>query len=159
MSTKVQNYQKHIRYYKDETGEKEVDLKKVAEWMISRGFNPPVPKTPVELLAIELSQASREETRYDATTGRPYRANHALPVMQGNIFGVRWIDIDENPPRKSMHLSLMKRREQMVGDGLQLSLDADHWNNVNLDQEPIAIPLDFELDVQIRKMTPEETAA
>lgn len=101
----------------------------------------------------------REEIRYDKLTGRPYRANHAVPKMQGNLFGVSWIDIDENPPRKKMHMSLMKRREQMVGDGLQLSLDADHWNSVNLDQKPIEIPLDFELDVQIRKMTPDEKVA
>lgn len=159
MSTKQENLQRHVRFYKDETGEKEVDLKKVALWMINKGFKAPIPKTPSELLAAELSAALREETRYDKTTGRPYRANHALPKMQGNIFGVAWIDIDENPPRHKMHMSLMKRRDQMVGDGLQLSLDADHWNSENSNQEPIQIPLDFELDVQIRKMAPTQVAA
>jgi hypothetical protein len=159
VSTKQQNYQKHFRLYKDQTGEKEVDLKKVAAWMISKGFTAPVPKTPVEILAAELSSALREETRYDKSTGRPYRANHALTIQQGNLFSVSWFDIDENPPRKRMHMSLMKRREQMVGDGLQLSLDADHWNSENPTQEPIQIPLDFELDVQIRKNTPTEKAA
>lgn len=157
MSTKHQNYQKQIRYYKDVTGEKEVDLKKVAEWMISKGAEPPTPKTPVELLAKELSSALREETRYDGTTGRPYRANHAVHDLLSG--GMRWFDIDENPPRKKMHMSLMKRREQMVGDGLQLSLDADHWNSSNPNEQEIQIPLDFELDVQIRKMAPEEEAA
>jgi hypothetical protein len=155
VSTKAQNYQKQIRYYKDITGETDVDLKKVAEWMIRHGHKAPVPKTPAELLARELADAAREETRYDKQTGRPYRANHAFPTPQGNL----WFDIDENPSRRKMHMSLMKRREQMVGDGLQLSLDADHWNSVNASEEPIQIPLDFELDVAIRKNTPDAEAA
>lgn len=155
MSTKHQNYQKCIRHYKDITGEREVDLKKVAEWMIANGHKPPTPKTASELLAVDLATAAREETRYDKNTGRPYRANHAFPTSSGNL----WFDIDENPPRRKMHMSLMKRREQMVGDGLQLTLDADHWNTQNGGQEPIKIPLDFELDVAIRMNTPEADAA
>lgn len=159
MSTKPENYRKHIRLYKDQMGEKEIDTHKVAAWMILNGVKAPTPKTPTELLASELSVALREEMRYDKTTGRPYRANHAVPRSQGNLFGYGWIDIDENPPRKSMHMSLMKRREQMVGDGLQLSLDADHWNSENSAEEPIEIPLDFEFDVQLRKAMPEPKAA
>lgn len=155
MSTKNQNYQKQLRHYKDLVGDKEVDLKKVAIWMIQNGTKAPTPKTAEELLAGELAAALREETRYDRKTGRPYRANHAVPTDQGNL----WIDIDENPPRRSMHKSLMKRREQMVGDGLQLSLDAEHWNNENPNEDPIQIPLDFEMDVEIRKLAPEEKAA
>jgi len=155
LSNKNQNLQKQIRYYKDEVGEKEVDLKKVADWMMAKGYPRPIPKTPTELLATELAAAAREETRYDKTTGRPYRANHALWTPQGNL----WFDIDENPPRKKMVMSLMKRREQMVGDGLQLSLDADHWNGENAKEEPIQIPLDFEMDVAIRKLAPGEDAA
>ena len=155
MSNKHQNYQKQLRYYKDETGEKDVDLRQLAAWMIKKGHKPPTPKTPVELLARELASALREETRYDKISGRPYRANHAF--ASGDLF--TWFDIDEKPVRRKMHASLMKRREQMVGDGLQLSLDADHWNSENADQEAIPMPLDLELDVQIRKMAPPEKEA
>ena len=48
------------------------------------------------------------------------------------------------------------RREQMVGDGYQLTLDADHWNGRNPKEDPITIPLDFTEDVQWRKNTPDE---
>jgi hypothetical protein len=27
----------------------------------------------------------------------------------------------------------------------------DHWNNVNPDQEPIGLPMDLTLDIEIRK--------
>lgn len=155
MATKSQQYQKLVRLYKEETGEKEIDNKAVAEWMIGRGVKPPKPKTAVELLASEISSALREETRYDNTTGLPYRANHAVPTAQG----VLWIDIDEKPSYSIMHKSLMKRRQQMVADGLQLTLDADHWNSANPDQKQIQIPLDFELDIQIEKAKKDQAVA
>ena len=55
-----------------------------------------------------------------------------------------------------MHKSLIMRREQMVGDGVQLTLDAMHWNNINPKEEPITIPLDFTEDIEERLNTPEE---
>ena len=39
----------------------------------------------------------------------------------------------------------------MVDDGLQLTFDADHWNNAHPNEEPIAIPLDFTDDIEWRK--------
>ncbi len=55
-----------------------------------------------------------------------------------------------------MHKSLQLRREQMVGDGLQLTFDADHWNNIHPGEEPIVMELDFTLDVEWRKNGPQE---
>jgi len=48
----------------------------------------------------------------------------------------------------------MQRREQMVGDAVSLSDDADHWNRVHPSEEPIQIPLDFEFDVMLRRNAP-----
>ena len=50
------------------------------------------------------------------------------------------------------------RREQMVGDALQLNLDAEHWSNEHPNEEPIQLPLDFSDDVEWRKNTPLEDA-
>ena len=55
-----------------------------------------------------------------------------------------------------MHKSLVNRREQMVGDGLQLTLDADHWNLINPHEEPLHLPMDFTEDVEWRKNAPQE---
>ncbi len=52
------------------------------------------------------------------------------------------IDIDE-APRPLIQKSFMKRRDGILGDALQLSLDMDHWNSVNSTEEPILIPMDF----------------
>ena len=58
-----------------------------------------------------------------------------------------------------MQKCLVQRREQMVGDALQLTLDADHWNSVNPSEAPIQMPLDFGPDVEWRKNGPAEQAS
>ena len=146
-TTKHQEMQGIIRLYKSETGETEVDMHKVAEFATKMGVPLPKPSNPVDLLAAEFARAAREETKIDKTTGQPYRVNHAIPVGQTTF----WIDIDE-APREPMLKSLINQREQMVGDGLQLTLDADHWNSIHQNEEPIQLPLDFTEDIQWRKM-------
>jgi len=46
-----------------------------------------------------------------------------------------------------------------VADGLQLTLDADHWNSENPGQEPIQVPLDFEFDIEMEKAKKDQKAA
>ncbi|WP_414451257.1 hypothetical protein AB4851_20575 [Burkholderia sp. 22PA0099] len=153
--TKIVEMQYMIRLYKETTGEHEVDMKKVAKFANERGWPLPKPKDPFEMLAREFTQAARQEFRRDAKTGKPYRANHALPVTQGGQQLTLWIDIDE-APRFQMHKSLINRREQMVGDGVQLSLDMDHWNSIHENEEPIVIPMDLTEDIEWRKNAPDE---
>ncbi|TDA65518.1 MAG: hypothetical protein D9V45_07945 [Chloroflexi bacterium] len=155
MATKRKQMQNLIRYYKDQTGKTEVDMREVAKFALSSGWQMPKPKDPLDRLAAEFSQAARDEIRHDQITGRPYRANHAIPITQGKIQYHLWVDIDE-APRKHIYKSLIMRREQMVGDGVSLTLDAQHWNNVNPEKEPIQMLLDFTDDVEWRLNAPEE---
>ena len=154
MATKHEEMQYMIRRYKEETGKKEIDMKDVARWALLNGWPAPKPVDPVDRFARDLSKAAREEIRNDAKTGRPYRANHAVITEVGGQQAIVWIDIDE-APRKPMHKSLIQRREQMIGDGLQLTLDADHWNSINPTENPIVIPMDFTDDVEWRKNAPD----
>lgn len=147
--TKKEQLSDIIKRYKMKTGKNEIDMKEVAKFAVALGWELPKPKDPLDRLAEALSAAAREEIRYDSKTGRPYRANHMVKMGYGNQQYHLWIDIDE-APRKSMHKSLIMRREQMVGDGLQLTLDAMHWNSINPKEEPIVIPLDFTEDVEER---------
>jgi hypothetical protein len=63
-----------------------------------------------------------------------------------------YVDIDE-ATRNQMWKSSVWRREQMVSDGYNLTLDLDHWNCVNPDKELIQLPMDLTLDVEIRKVS------
>lgn len=145
--------QRLIRYYKDETGVKEVDMHKVARFAVSKGWPLPEPRDPLDRLARQFAAAAREEIRHDKATGRPYRANHVYTVQQGDLFQRLWVDIDE-VARAPMLASLVNRREQMVGDACQLSFDAEHWSRVNPDKEPINLPMDFTQDVEWRRNAP-----
>ena len=51
--------------------------------------------------------------------------------------------------------SLNKRREQMVGDAVHLTYDADRWNSQHPEVERIQIALDFGPDVDWRKASDE----
>ncbi|SNB83686.1 hypothetical protein SAMN06265338_1291 [Rhodoblastus acidophilus] len=52
--------------------------------------------------------------------------------------------------------SAVTRREQMVGDGLQLTLDLMHWNSINPDKPPIELPMDLTFDIELRLSAPDE---
>lgn len=153
--SKKNDLQKVTRAYKDATGEREIDMHKVAEWAVTTlGWTLPKPVKPIDLLAKQLADAAREEIRHDKTTGLPYRVNHAIVQKMGRGQTHLWIDIDE-APREQMHASLINRREQMVGDGLQITLDAGHWNSIHPTEDPIKIPMDFTFDIELRKNVPD----
>jgi hypothetical protein len=54
--------------------------------------------------------------------------------------------------------SAFARREQVVGDMVQLTLDLDHWNRVNPNEEPIRVETDITPDVNERLATDEIVA-
>jgi hypothetical protein len=153
--SKKKDLQRVIREYKDRTGEREVDMNKVAAFAETLGWPMPKPPSTLDLLARQLADAAREEIRYDKKTGQPYRANHSIAQGTGAAQLHLWIDIDE-APRGPMLKSLVTRREQMVGDGLQLTLDADHWNSINSKDEPIMLPMDLGPDIEWRKNAPDD---
>ncbi len=159
MSTKHQERQRVIRHYKEVTGRTDVDLKEVAKWAVQKGLDKlPTPKDPYDILANYYSDSAREETRTDRKTGRPYRANHVYVHSQGGQQLHLWIDIDDliAATRVKMHKSLIVRREQMVGDAVQLTYDAEHWNSIHAKEEPITMPLDFGPDVEWRTNASED---
>ena len=149
---KTKEMQLIIKQYKDMTGETQVDMHKVAKFAADMGWPLSQPEDPLDRLAQSFTRAARKEIKKDKATNRTYRVNHAIPDPTGQYS--LWIDIDE-APRKHMHKSLVNRREQMVGDGLQLTLDADHWNRINPNEEPIQLPMDFTQDVEWRKNAPQ----
>ena len=149
---KTKEMQLIIKQYKDVTGETQVDMHKVAKFAADMGWPLSQPVDPLDRLAQSFTRAARQEINKDKATNRAYRVNHAIPDPTGQYS--LWIDIDE-APRKHMHKSLVNRREQMVGDGLQLTLDADHWNRINPNKAPIQLPMDFTQDVEWRKNAPQ----
>lgn len=144
--------QRAIRIYKNETGKAEVDMHDVAQFAIDYLKWPaPVPQNPIDMLASKFSDAAREEIRHDKVTGRPYRANHVVYNDKEGQTIPLWIDLDEERRRPMIVRSLNRRLSAMIDDGVQLSFDAEHWNRINPDQEPVAVSFDLHEQVEWRK--------
>ena len=155
MATKAQQMQSIIKRYREETGNDSVDMHDVAKYAANMGWPLPTPKTALDRLAEQFSSAAREEVRRDDSTGRPYRANLAVTTWQGSQQLTLWTDIDV-APRHIAHKSFQQRREQMVGDAVQLTFDVMHWNRINEQEDPIVMPMDFTDDVEWRINSPAE---
>ena len=157
MATKQEFQQRIIQRFRDETGKTEVNMDEVVEYAISNNlWKLPEPKDPRKELTKEFAQAARVEMRYDQKTLLPYRANHMVVQQQGEDQLHLWVDIDK-ANRKQMYQSLGMRREQMVSDGVQLTLDQDHWNRVNSNEEPINLPMDLTPDIEWIKNAKQKT--
>lgn len=144
-----------IKKYREENSIDSVDMHEVAKYAAKMGWPLPTPKTALERLAEQFSSAAREEIRRDEVTGRPYRANLAVTTWQGSQQLTLWTDIDV-APRQVAHKSFQQRREQMVGDAVQLTFDVMHWNRINEHEEAIVMPMDFNDDVDWRINAPSE---
>lgn len=94
--SRILERQRLIRAFKDETGESEVDMRKVAEFAVRKGWPLPQPTHPLDLLAKQFADAARQETRRDPKTGNPYRANHAVPHKDATgQTSFIWVDMDD----------------------------------------------------------------
>ena len=152
--TRNEQLQALIQRYKEETGQKTVDMEAVAEWAIQRGATLPRPKTARELFAAQLADAARAEYRVDPKTGLSYRANHALRRRANDgRQSVLWVDI-EDATRPQMHYSLSDRRQQMVGDAVHLKIDEMIWNSKHPNEEQIELDMNFTYDVEERLNSP-----
>ncbi len=148
-----------VHQYRDETSATDVDLRVVSEWAVSKGYlRLPQPVAPIDILTKEFARALREETRVDLKTNRPYRVNHARTEMRAGKQISLWGDIDKLG-RDPMLKSFVQRRQQMVGDAVQLSDDVNHWNDVNPSETGIEIPFDFDPDIEWSRNIPGDLAS
>lgn len=150
--TSKKDKQRLLHHYKQVTGKTEIDMHEVARFALKLGWPLPEPADPIDLLAEQLARAAREETRRDPHTGRPYRANHAYTDHKSQT--TLWYDIDE-ATRPQIRRCLIQRREQTIGDVVQLSFDAEHWNNAHPKDEPLVMETDYTLDVELRRAAEE----
>src|SRR5579859_3132929 len=140
--------QRLYRVYKTETSSLFVDPKEYAQWLIDHGWEAPIPQDPVSILAKRVHDALREETRRDAKSGHEYKVN--LSFNPGTGQGSFLIDVDE-AERHVVVKCLVQRREQTAGDAYQIELIQEHWNNTHPNEEPINLPHDYTMDVEIKK--------
>lgn len=153
MPSYQQQLQQYFHAYEKEQGFRPSSLQDVAGWMIQKGYWEIRESDQIKRCASDLADALRNEYRTDPL-GRRYRVNHAVRGSQGTF----WADLDK-APRRHMEKAFAQRRQQIVGDCVQLTTDVYVYNDKNQKEEPINLVLDFTHDVEEVLLTDMDTAA
>jgi hypothetical protein len=157
MTTYNEQLQKVWHDYERELGYVPASLRDALKWGVSEGrIEAPVPD-PYDKLVEDMSRALREEYATDRL-GRRYRVNHAVRVSKAGVQHTMWA-IMGNAPRSHMQKAFIQRREQIVGDCVQLSTDVAVYNDLNRDQPPLPMLFDFRDDIAERQTWEDDEAA
>ena len=143
--------------YEKERGLVPATAREAVQWGVNRGMIEVLPIDPLAKLTEDMSAALREEYATDAS-GRKYRVNHAVRITRGGVQYTFWAMMNA-APRQHMQKAFIQRREQIVGDCVQLATDVEAYNAMKSDQEPIPMLLDFRDDVEERRYRDDKKAA
>lgn len=157
MVTRTEHLQKLWRRYESEHDHLPSRPRDVVEWAVTEDFLEAPSVDPLDMLAGEMARALREEYETDAK-GRRYRVNHAVRVTKHGVQTTFWA-IMGFAPRQHMQKAFTQRRNQIIGDCAQLKTDVDVYNELNKDEKPIQLVLDFTDDVAEKEMGEEREAA
>lgn len=150
MTTKNEHLQGAWHRYENEHEHLPSSAREAVEWAVSEGILELPTIDPYDVLAGEMAQALRAEYKTDEK-GRRYRVNHAVRVSKGGVQYTFWA-IMGFAPHAHMEKAFTQRREQIVGDCLQLKIDVDAYNDMNHDKQPeVQIDLNFTEDVAERQ--------
>jgi hypothetical protein len=147
--SKQRDFQLIVDQYRDMFGDG-FTMKDVAEFGLKKGWLPQPSLDPIEHWAKKLAKAAREETGYDEVTRRPYRLYQSYRGSKGGVQADLWGRTD-GFTWEQREKSFKQRREQITGEIVALTDDADHCNRIHPEEERHQIELDFGPDVAWRK--------
>jgi hypothetical protein len=148
--TKNERLQQIWHDYDSSKDHKPTSAREAVEWAVKEGLLELPEIDPFDVLAGQMSGALRDEYKTDAQ-GCRYRVNHAVRVTKGGVQHTFWA-VMGFAPHEHMERAFTQRREQIVGDNLQLKIDVDVYNEMNRGKRPeIQLVLDYSDDVAERQ--------
>jgi len=150
MATKHEKLQDAWHRYDGDQKHQPTSARQAVEWAVAEGLLELPQIDPYDALAGEMADALRAEIKTDEK-GRRYRVNHAVRITKGGVQYTFWGALGF-APHSHMEKAFAQRREQIVGDCLQLKTDVDVYNDMNRNkQTEIQLVLDFTDDVAERQ--------
>jgi hypothetical protein len=149
MTTRNEQLQSVFRRFEHEHEHSPTSSREACEWGVAKGFLELPSVDPLNILAEEMSRALREEYETDEK-GRRYRVNHAVRVTRAGVQMTFWA-VMGFAPRAHMQMAFTQRRNQIIGDCVQLKTDVDVYNDHNSSEAPIQMVLNFADDVAERQ--------
>jgi hypothetical protein len=126
LAKKTEQFQAVWHRYEAEHEHAAVTMRDVVTWGVSLGLLSLPDIDPFDILAGEMARAIREEYGTDER-GRRFRLNHAVRITRSGVQLTFWA-VMGFAPRRHMEMAFTQRREQVVGDCLQLRIDVDAYN-------------------------------
>ena len=157
MATYNEQLQKIWHAYEKEHGFVPATARDAVMWGVQCGLISLPEIDPYDQLAEDMSRALREEYATDAK-GRRYRKNHAVRIVKGHVQFTMWATLGA-ADRDHMQKAFIQRRQQIVGDCVQLAIDVEVYNDMHKGQPPIPILFDFRDDVEERRHWDRDDAA
>ncbi len=151
MATKQERLQQAWHRYDGDQKHQPTSARQAVEWAVSEGLLELPQIDPYDVLAGDMADALRAEIQLD-DKGRRYRVNHAVRVSKGGVQYTFWGALGF-APHSHMEKAFAQRRDQIVGDCVQLKTDVDVYNDMNRGKQPeIQLVLDFADDVAERQV-------
>ena len=148
--TKQERLQKAWHHFDDKAGHLPTGTRQACEWAVQAGLLDLPEIDPYDVLAEQMAAALRAEYETDSR-GRRYRVNHAVRISRAGVQYTFWAMMGF-APHDHMEKAFAQRREQIVGDCVQLKIDVDAYNEM---REPgtdtLQLVLDFTDDVAERE--------
>lgn len=149
MPTYREQLQRVWHEFEKENGQVPATAREAVQWGVQKRMIEVPEVDPLAKLAEDMATALREEYATDRE-GRRYRVNHAVRLTRGGVQHTFWAMMAD-APREHMQKAFIQRREQIVGDCVQLATDVEAYNAMRSEQEPIQMLLDFRDDVEERR--------
>jgi hypothetical protein len=150
MPTKHEQLQQIWHHYDAIEEHRPTSAREAVDWAVSEGILELPEIDPYDVLASQMSSALRDEYQTDSK-GRRYRINHAVRVTKGGVQYTFWAAMGF-APHDHTERAFTQRREQIIGDNLQLKTDVDVYNDLNKGKRPaIQLVLDYTDDVAERE--------
>jgi hypothetical protein len=149
--TKNERFQQIWHKFDSDNGHKPCGTREAVDRAIEEGLLEEPHIDPRDILASQMAAALREEIQTDEK-GRRYRVNHAVRVTNDGVQHTFWA-VMGFAPHDHMEKAFAQRREQVIGDLVQLKTDVDVYNDLNKGERPkIQLVLDFVDDVAEREI-------
>jgi hypothetical protein len=150
MATKQEKLQQAWHRYDGDQEHQPTSARQAVEWGVAEGLLELPHIDPYDVLAGDMADALRAEIQVD-DKGRRYRVNHAVRITKSGVQYTFWGALGF-APHSHMEKAFAQRRDQIVGDCVQLKTDVDVYNDMNRDKQPeIQLVLDFADDVAERQ--------
>jgi hypothetical protein len=150
MASRNETMQRIWHRYETRREHKPSSARQAVEWAVAEGLLQLPEVDPYDILADYMSHAVGEEHRTDEH-GRRYRVNHAVRVTRHGVQLTFW-GVMGHAPHDHMEKAFAQRREQIIGDNLQLKTDVDVYNDKYRGKNPaIQLILDYTDDIAERE--------